>query len=148
MLWVLKVPILGQLLRKGIKKAGFVFFLPTPACGTQAISLWNTDYCWSSRQITQFLWPSHLASHSLPQYANRENTFEQNVASSAQVPEKVSQVSVIRDEVQGEQLSAMNWMKVDSGLPWEDLIPARPQDGCECEEIAVWGHWKAYFCHS
>lgn len=87
MLWFLKVPILGWVLRKGLKKAGcFWVFFSTPACGTQELLLWNTDYCWSPRQITQFLHPSHLASHSLPQYANRENTFRQNAASFCDMP--------------------------------------------------------------
>lgn len=154
MLWFLKVPILGQILRKGIKKAVFwgIFFFPASACGTWVL-LWNTDYCWSHRQITQFLHPSHLASHSLPQYASRERTHLNKMShlcvmyQSALVPE-ISQAFVTRDVVQGEQLSAINGKRVHSGHPWEHLICARLQAESEDEEIAVWCPWKTYFCHS
>lgn len=84
-------------------KEGWFLGIFFPCC-----CLWNLSFtvkhrlCWSHRQITQFLHPSHLASHSLPQYASRERTHLNKMShlcvmwQSAQVPD-ISQAFVTRD---------------------------------------------------
>lgn len=126
MLWFLKVPILGWVLRKGLKKAGcfWVFFQPLLVelesfyCETQ------TTVDPPDRLLNFFILPTWLptVSHSMQiERTHSDKMLHLSViCQSGQVPEKISQASVIRDVVQGELL-AMNWMRVDSGLPWKTL---------------------------
>jgi len=58
----------------------------------------------------------------LPQYANREITHLNKMlclfvlCQSAQVFEKISQASVSRGRIQGEELPVVNCMRVESGI--------------------------------
>lgn len=146
MLWFLKVPILGQVLRKGIKKAGCFcgFFQPLLEelenfyCEIQA----TVDP--PDRLLNFFILPTWLPTVSHSMQIEREHIWTKCCIF-------LWCASLLRYQRSVRPLWSELWFK-ENCQPWIEWgltqgFLERPQDESEGEEIAVWCHWKAYFYH-